>query len=422
MQSPGTPDMLGRSALISVQSAQKILTDHLADVTVTSETVALIDGLDRILAEEIVSPENLPPFDRSTMDGFAVIAADTYGASSSMPAYLNVTGEVEMGKLPSGTVVRGGCFRIPTGGIIPDGADGVVMLEQSVPIDETMIEITASVAAGANIMRAGEDIRKEQPALAAGHLLRPQDIGLLAALGITQVRVAKPPTVAVISTGDEIVAYTSEVPPGKIRNSNGPALAALVRRAGGRPVDCGVVSDDETEFFAIIEQAITANDCVIFSGGSSVGSRDLGEKAVERLGHPGLLVHGVQLKPGKPILIGMQGAVPVFGLPGHPVSAQVCFELFVAPTIKTLMGRATSCSSAEPTLRAELTRNINSAAGRMDVVRVKIAGHEGSYKASPVLGKSGAISSLTQADGYFIIAENVQGCTAGTTISVYLYR
>lgn len=227
---------------------------------------------------------------------------------------------------------------------------------------------------------------------------------------------------AVISTGDEIVAYTSEVPPGKIRNSSGPALAALVRRAGGRPVDCGVVSDDETEFFAIIEQALTTTDCVIFSGGSSVGSRDLGEKAVERLGHPGLLVHGVQLKPGKPILIGMQGAVPVFGLPGHPVSAQVCFELFVAPTIKTLLGRTINNSNAVPTLRAELTRNINSAAGRMDVVRVKITGDEGTYQASPVLGKSGAISSLTEADGYFIIAENVQGCRAGTTISVYLYR
>jgi len=417
-----TKDMLGRSGLIPVDVALHILLANLEGITTATKRIPLTEAFDRILAEPVISPEDLPAQARSTMDGFAVRAVDTFGASESMPCYLNITGEVPMGVAPIGEVKKGCCYKIPTGGLLPEGADSVVMLEHSVPVDETMIEIIKGVGTGTNLIQKGEDIAKGKQALPGGQLLRPQDIGLLAGLGIAEVQVTRKVKVGILSTGDEIIAHTEVPKPGQIRNINAIALAGLVHRAGGVCCDYGVVSDQLEIFLPAITKAVQENDIVLFSGGSSVGVRDLGEQVVEELGPPGILVHGVTLKPGKPVLIGLSGNTPVFGLPGHPVSALVCFDTFVKPAIQELSGQVKIPKLPTPYIIATLTRNINSAPGRRDVVRVKITKEDHAWLATPVLGKSGSISTLSRSDGYFLIEEDSQGVTENSAIKVHLFQ
>jgi molybdopterin molybdotransferase len=417
-----TKDMLGRSGLIPVNEALHILLGHLEGIKTATTCIPLTEAFDRILAEAVISTEDLPAQARSTMDGYAVRAADTFGASESMPCYLNITGEVQMGAAPTGEVTKGCCYKIPTGGLLPHGADSVVMLEHTVPVDETMIEIIKGVGAGTNLIQRGEDIAKGQQALPAGHLLRPQDIGLLAGLGIAEVRVTRQVRVGILSTGDEIIAHTEKPNPGQIRNINAIALAGLSRRAGAVYCDYGIVSDKMDIFLPAIKKAVKENDIVLFSGGSSVGVRDLGEQVVEALGPPGILVHGVTLKPGKPVLIGLSGNTPVFGLPGHPVSALVCFDFFVKPAIQQLSGQINRQDLPAPYVMANLARNINSAPGRRDVVRVKMVKKDQAWVAVPVLGKSGSISTLSHSDGYFLIDEDSQGVTENSVIKVYLFQ
>jgi molybdopterin molybdotransferase len=338
-----------------------------------------------------------------------------------MPCYLNITGEVKMGEAPIGEVKKGCCYKIPTGGLLPPGADGVVMFEQSVPVDDTMIEIVKAIGAGANLIQRGEDIALGEEALPAGRLLRPQDIGLLAGMGIAQVTVGKKVKVGILSTGDEIIAHTDNPEPGQIRNINSLALAGLIGRAGGVHADYGIVSDREEIFLPAVRRAVRENDIVLFSGGSSVGVRDLGEQVIEALGPPGILVHGVALKPGKPVLIGMSGTTPIFGLPGHPVSAMVCFDIFVRPAIESLAGQKHNPVLPTPSIAARLTRNTNSAPGRRDVVRVRLFREGEVWNAEPILGKSGSISTLSRAHGYFLIDEDSQGVNENSVIKVYLY-
>ncbi len=417
-----TKDMLGRSGLLPVDEALRILLGHLESIGTATECIPLTEAFDRVLAEPILSPEDLPAQARSTMDGYAAQAADTFGASESMPCYLNITGEVQMGFAPEGEVKKGCCYKIPTGGLLPEGADSVVMLEHSIPVDETMIEIIKGVGPGTNLIQRGEDIAKDKQALREGHLLRPQDIGLLAGLGIAEVKVRKKVRVGILSTGDEIIAHTKIPKPGQIRNINSLALAGQVLRAGGIFNDYGIVSDQKEIFLPAIKKAVDENDLVLFSGGSSVGVRDLGEQVIEALGPPGVLVHGVTLKPGKPVLIGLSGSTPIFGLPGHPVSAMVCFDFFVQPAIRKLVGCRNSRNIPTPYVMASLARNINSAPGRRDVVRAQLKKEGDSWIATPVLGKSGSISTLAGSDGYFLIDEDSQGVTENSVIKVYLYR
>ncbi len=412
--------MLGRSSLVSVEEAKRLLLSNLSAPN-TGESIDLEEGFNRILAKAVTSGENLPPQPRSVMDGYAVKAVDTFGASESMPCYLDITGQVEMGALPEGSVKKGGCFKIATGGFLPDGADSVVMFEHTVPVDETMIEVVKGVGEGTNVIKTGEDISIDEIAIEAGQLLRPQDIGLLAALGEQTISVYPKIRVGILSTGDEIVDHKEKPGPGKIRDINSFTLAGMAEKCGATTTRYGIVSDTREVFFAALEKAIKENDIVLFSGGSSVGVRDLGEQAVDAFGPPGILVHGVALKPGKPVLIGMSGKKPVFGLPGHPVSALVCFELFVKPAISKLSGK-NSESQTVSTITAKLSRNINSAAGRLDIVRVKIIKQNNEIIADPVMGRSGAISTLSRADGYFIIDESSQGTSQGVLVEVYPYQ
>ena len=414
-------DMLGRAQLTAVAEARSLLLSHIGEVKPAAQRLPLDKCLDRVCATQVVAPEDLPPADRSTMDGFAVIAADTFGASQSMPGYLDIRGEVIMGEEPDGKISRGSCFKIPTGGLLPDGADAVVMHEHTVPVDSKVIEIIKPVGSGANLIRKGDDIKKGAVAVPRGQLLRPQELGLLAGLGISEMEVYAPLEVAVLSTGDEIVDYRDTPSPGEIRDINSIVLGSLVHRCGAQVRDYGIVSDDEKTFFTAVEEAVADNDVVLFSGGSSVGMRDLGEQAIERIGNPGILVHGVSLKPGKPVIIGLCDGTPVFGLPGHPVSAMICFDFFVLPAIKLLSGGNSASSDSQPAVPARLLRNINSAAGRLDVVRVQLEVEENDILARPILGKSGAISTLSQAHGYFLIDEDSQGVSTGDIVDVYLY-
>lgn len=416
-----TRDMLGRGGLITVRQALGLLLQAIAGVKVGSENLPLTKAFDRVLAEPIFARENLPREARSTMDGYAVRAADTFGASESMPCYLNITGEVKMGKAAAGEVKKGCCHKIPTGGLLPRGADSVVMLEHTVPVDETLIEVVKGVGSGTNLIQRGEDIGAREQALPAGQLLRPQDIGLLAGLGVSEVTVARKVRVGILSTGDEIVPHSQAPGPGQIRDINALALAGQVLRTGGVFIDYGIVPDKEETFLPAIEQAVAENDVVLFSGGSSVGIRDLGERVVEAMGPPGILVHGVTLKPGKPVLIGMSGKKPLFGLPGHPVSAMVCFDFFVRPTIARLLGMEND-PLPMPWVAARLARNINSAPGRMDVIRVKLVREDEGFRAEPILGKSGSISTLSRAHGYFLIDEDSQGISENTVIKVHLFQ
>ncbi len=424
IQGPGPRDMLGRAGAIPLAEALARLDRGLAHCPSSgTETVALAQGLGRVLAGPIRAEEDLPPHPRSTMDGYAVKAAATFGASETMPVYLTVSGTVQMGEMVEHGPRDQECFRIATGGYLPPATDAVIMLEHTVDIDETMIEVTRPVSPGGNILDRGDDVRKGDRLLQAGVVLRPQELGLLAGLGKTRISVHREVRVGIFSTGDEIVAPDQTPPLGKIRDMNGINLSGLVRRAGALCRYYGIVRDREADFAALLEKALAENDLVLFSGSSSVGVRDLGERIIARLADPGIIVHGVAIKPGKPVIIGFAGQKPIFGLPGHPVSAAVAFDLFVRPAIARLSGRRVSPLPDRPRVRARLQRNLNSAPGRTDFIRVRVEKLKETpgFAAHPVLGKSGALSTMVQADGFFIIKESSQGVYEGNLVEVYLY-
>ena len=414
-------DMLGRSGIIPLKDAQKLLEERLALCSSRAiEDVPLEQCLGRILGQDICSKEDIPPYPRSVMDGYAVKAGDTYGATEGMPAYLNVSGEVKMGEFPEVGPAVECCFKIATGGLLPPDTDAVVMLEHTVQTGTEMIEIVKPVAPGENIIGRGDDVKKGDLLLKCGHCLRPQDMGLLAGLGITTLGVQPLVHVGIFSTGDEIVPFDQTPPLGKVRDMNSVNLAALAQKQGAIPTFYGVVKDEEELFLAAVQKALEENDIVIFSGSSSVGSRDLGESVVCKLAD--LLIHGVAIKPGKPVIIAFSGSKALFGLPGHPVSAAVAFDLFVRQVINSFSGRTFSDLPQSRKVQAICKRNMNSAGGRTDFIRVSLTRKDsGKYEAYPVLGKSGALSTMVAADGFFRIEESSQGVESGEMVIVYLY-
>ncbi|MCA1645044.1 MAG: molybdopterin molybdenumtransferase MoeA [Chloroflexi bacterium] len=376
-------------------------------------------ALDRVLAEDLCSPADLPSFRRSTMDGFAVRAADTFGATEGLPAYLELVDEVLMGQAPTRSLGSGECARIATGGMLPDGSDAVVMVEQTQEAAPTTIEAVRAVAPGENVVQVGEDVRTGDRILPRGHTLRPQDLGGLVAMGITAVRVAERLRVAIVSGGDELVDPEQTPAPGQIRDINSYTLAALVTRGGHQPVLAGVFPDEYPALQNAAHEALAESDVLILSAGSSVSARDMTAQVIGSLGEPGVLVHGVSLKPGKPTILAVCGGKAVFGLPGNPVSCMVTYDLFVAPTLAYLSGAATP---PRRSVTARLTRNIASAAGREDYVQVRLAPRAGGgLDAEPIFGKSNLIFTLVRADGMLKIPLDMGGLTAGTDVEVVLF-
>jgi molybdopterin molybdotransferase len=368
-------------------------------------------------AAAVTAPHALPGFARSTVDGYAVRAADTYGVSEGLPGYLEVTGAVRMGAEPGVTVGPGTVASMPTGGVLPPGADAVVMIEYTQEAMPGTIEVVRPVAPGDGVVRADEDAAPGAELVPAGRPLRAQDLGMLAAAGITGVSVHARPRVTVFSTGDEVVPpATGVLRPGQVRDASAVALAAMVAEAGGEPAMGGIVPDDPAALESALSAALTDSDLIVISAGSSVGARDETARVVGRLGEPGIWCHGLAIKPGKPTLLADCGGVPVIGLPGNPRSALVVFRLLGMPLVRLVGG----CTMAppEPAVRARLGRDLASAAGRLDVVQVRV--RDG--VAAPVFGLSALLSVLTAADGYVIVPEEATGLDAGTEVEVTLYR
>ena len=383
------------------------------------ETVQLLDSLGRVLANDICSPINLPSFPRATMDGYAVRASDTFGASEGAPVYLTVIGEVRMGEKPTVQPGQDLAVRIATGGMLPSGCDAVVMVEHTQEISPAMIEVMRPVAPGDNVAQVGEDIREGEVILERGHRLRPWDIGALAALGQLEVPVFARPRVAVISSGNEVVPPHQSPDLGQVRDINSYSVSAAVIETGGQPLQLGIVPDRRDELFRILSRAIQLADMVLVSGGSSVGAMDLTYGAINDLGEPGVIVHGLAVKPGKPTVLAAAQGKPIVGLPGHPVSALVIFDLIVKPILWRLTGYRPRWPSSGSVL-ARIARRLASAPGREDHVRVRLEKRNGEIWAVPILGKSGSISTLVRAVGEVVIPLDREGLEMGEEVEVRL--
>lgn len=415
--------------LLPPDSAREKLLAELTPLNQVS-VIETSTALGRVTAEDILAPHPLPEFPRSTVDGYAVKARDTFGASDSLPGYLKLTGEVPMGAAPSFALRLGECALIHTGGMLPAGADAVVMLEYTQQAGDE-IEILRAVADGENLIRVGEDVQQGQVILRRGTLLRPAEIGGLMALGILKLRVATMVQVGLISSGDEIIEPHQTPTPGQVRDINAHTLAALINRSGGEPVFYGIIPDDFAALQTVAQKALSECDVVVITAGSSASTRDMTAQVIDALGKPGVLVHGINTRPGKPTILGVCNGKAVIGLPGNPVSALVNGYLFVAPVIEKLLGLPLDRPKAS--IPARLTVNLASQAGREDWWPVKLlpspkgrgAGGEGDVRgegwlAEPIFGKSNLIFTLAAADGLIKIHPDATGLSAGEVVDVFL--
>jgi len=388
------------TTLMTPAEARTRFAEALAARPLGTEWVALLQASGRVLAEEIRADADLPAFDRSTVDGYAVRAGDTADASKGSPVLLRVTGEVLIGHQPGFLVRAGEAARIPTGGAIPEGADAVVMQEQTVRKDGT-VYVEQRVNSGENVVHRGEDLRAGDLVLRPGRRLRPQDIGLLAGLNHPEVEVYVRPKVAVIVTGDELVAPGREPGGAQIHDMNTYTLTGLLERSGALPVPYGIVGDS---LQLVVERAKAAHrhaDAVILAGGSSVGERDVVTDAIAALGEPGIVVHGIAIRPGKPTILAVASGKPVFGLPGNVVSVMIIFDQFVRPVIEALAGVSEERHLGAP-VRARLARRLV-ARDREDHVRVALIERQGTLWATPVPGGSAIMTSMVLADGILVI-------------------
>jgi len=391
-----------------------------------SEIVPLEAALGRVLAVDVVAPETLPAFARSTMDGYAVRALDTHGASEQSPAYLRLVGDVPTGVVPRVAVGPREAIRTHTGAMIPPGADAVVMVEDtnqtpSTSSGQAEIEVLASVAPGEDVLVIGEDIVAGALAVPAGRRLRAADLGGLAALGIVRVTVWAQPRIAILSTGDEVVPIGAAPGPAQVRDVNATTVTAIVAAAGGIPIPCGIVPDDAAELEASLRAAREAADAIVLSAGSSVSVRDLTAEAVSRLGPPGVLVHGIAIKPGKPTVLAICSGTPVVGLPGNPASALVVAWRIVRPLVRLLGGEAVDPDGLgdERELSAVLDVPVPSRPGREDFVPCTLARDAaGAFHATPVFGASNLIFTLIRADALIAVPLDRSGLAAGETVRV----
>jgi molybdopterin molybdotransferase len=404
--------------LVPPAQARELLLSRVDSVRPEIEELDIAASLGRICAEDVFAPHPLPQFPRSTVDGYAVKAKDTFGASESMPAYVKLIDEVPMGSRPLHAIGPGEASIIHTGGMIPEGCDAVVMLENAQAARENEIEVTRTVAPGENVISVGEDVIQGRLVLPRGIQIRPSEVGGLAALGIMKLRVARRVRVGIISTGDEVIPLGAEVRPGQVRDVNSYTLAGLVNSSGAVSVSYGIVPDNFDELLAVARRSLIECDAVLITAGSSASSRDKTAMVINQLGAPGVLVHGINTRPGKPTILGLCDGKAVLGLPGNPVSALVNGILFVRPLIEKLSGNLSR--KPQPSVRATLTVNIASQAGREDWQPVKLIKGESGWMADPVFGKSNLIFTLSFSDGLICIHPEETGLSAGEMVDVFL--
>ncbi len=402
----------------TVRTVSEALTGFRPGHITPVETVSLGNAYGRVPEIEIVARDPLPGFDRSSVDGYAVRAADTYGASESIPGYLRVVGAVRMGASASDIVGSGTAVAIPTGGMLPPGSDAVVMVEHTSEATADSIEVVRPVAPGENVIRLDEDVTAGAALASHGRPLRAQDVALLAAAGVVEVSVHARPRVTILATGDEVVPpETARLPPGHVRDALSASVAALVREAGGEPSSGTIVSDEDGALREALTAAVGASDVVVVCAGSSVGMRDQTAGAVAALPNSETWCHGLAIKPGKPTLLAHSDGIPIIGLPGNPRSALVVFRLIGMPIVRRAGGW--TVQPLVGTIRATLARDLPSAAGRLDVVQVRL--NDDARLAEPIFGSSALLSVLTAADGYVIVPEDANGLSAGEPVEVTPY-
>jgi molybdopterin molybdotransferase len=384
-----------------------------------TERIPLDAALDRILSEAILANEDLPEGARSTVDGFAVRAEDTFGASDSLPAFLDIVAAVTMGTLPDFEIRAGQAAQIPTGGFLPRGADAVVMVEYTNSAGSGSIEVTRPVTVRTNVLERGEDAKAGHQLLAAGKRLRSQEIGFLAALGITEVPVYRKCRIAVLSSGDEVVPIERRPGLGQIRDANSHAIAALARACAAEPLPLPIVPDNAVQLKEAIQQGLGIADVVALSGGSSVGTRDLMVDALASVPGVEILAHGVAIRPGKPTLLARQGDKAIVGLPGHPVSALIVAQVFLAPLLQYLRGCGLQKGPIGHRVQATLATSVHSTIGLEEYVRVRLENiGESAPVAHPVFGKSGMLSTMVRADGILTVPMNAEGLARGISVDV----
>ncbi|MBD3182072.1 molybdopterin molybdenumtransferase MoeA [Candidatus Poribacteria bacterium] len=386
-----------------------------------SESLELSEKLlGRTLYDDLVSPVDLPGFDRAIMDGFAVQARDTFGASPSAPAYLQVAGEVKMGEKASVQVIPGQAVKVSTGSMMPEGANAVVMVEYTDYLDDKTIEVTRPAAPLDYIVGKTDDMEKGELVLEKGHTLRAQDIGALAGLGITSLSVTRKPRVTIISSGDEVVSPEKEIKYGQIRDINSYSLSSLAKQAGAVSVRMGIVPDDFNSLKERMAEGLEKSDIALVSGGSSVGTRDVTLDVIKSFEDAEILVHGISIRPGKPTIIARIGSKYLFGLPGNPVSVMITFDMFVGYLIALLSGRKETAWKLQ-SVKAQVNKNVASAPGREDYIGVKIIKTKDSIMAEPLLGKSALISTMVKANGLIRIPLESEGIEQGSEVDVFVF-
>ena len=377
-----------------------------------AENVPLDAALGRILSADVRGSEYVPDFHRSTVDGYAAIAADTFGCSDSIPAVLEKRGSVLMGETPDFALRQGQCAAIPTGGALPEGADCAVMIEYTEDYGDGTIGILKSAAPGSGVIFRGDDVYPGKSVLTAGRRLTAQDIGALAAMGITNVAAVKKPAVGIISTGDELVPPSEKPADGQMRDVNSAMLAAMMVSFGAEAVQYGIVRDSVPALEGAVDRALSECGMVLISGGSSVGEKDAACLVIASRGE--LLFHGLAMKPGKPAILGSAEGKPLFGLPGHPAAAYFVAAIFVRAALAALTGeKLRPCG-----VTARIAENVSANHGRAEYIGVRLTSEGGALIAHPIRTKSGLITSLAGSDGYFCIPRDCEGVSAGESISV----
>jgi molybdopterin molybdotransferase len=390
---------------------------HFTDFHGKPEEVDLKEASGRIIYDDVYASFDVPEFNRSTVDGYAILTRDTYGVSDSLPVFLDVIDSVEMGEVAQKPLKGGQAIYVPTGGMIPEGADGVIMIEHIENLDENTIAVYRSVAPGEGMIFRGEDIKENELLFKKGKKLTAHDIGSAAAMGLNSIKVFEKPRVAIISTGDEIVPPVEKIKIGQIRDINTYSLGALIENLGGQVTERLLLKDSYEVIRENLESIIADNDIVLISGGSSVGIKDVTAKVIDDLGQPGVFVHGVAVKPGKPTIIGKIQDTAVFGLPGHPVSAMIICRIFVGYILKEML-----CIDKIDDIQQEAisNENIHSAPGKETYQMVELQEKDERIYAQPIYGKSGSISTLSRSDGFIKIHTNKEGINKGDKVLVTL--
>lgn len=404
-------------SFLTLKSVDEVLSLIRTFDRLPEESISLDESAGRYLAQDWVAPEDLPGFARSTVDGYAVRAQDVFGAQEGSPALLECVGDCPMGSAPSFSLAPGQTARILTGGMLPEEADSVVMVEYSRPVGDNLVELIRTQAPGDHVLERDEDAAEGSVLIPAGRRLRPQEVGLLAALGQQTVSVRRRPRVTILSTGDEVVPVESKPLPGQVRDVNSHSLAALCTGAGAEVRMAGLVGDDRAELEAAVREAAQWADVVLLSGGSSAGMRDHTVEVFLSMPDSSLLVHGAAISPGKPFILARTGGICLMGLPGQVTSALVCARVFLLPLLRHLQGGE---ETVTPGVSAVLSRSVASAQGRRDFIRVRLSRSADGWIADPVTAPSGLISGLVAADALVICPENSEGLYAGQSVFVEL--